>query len=253
MPRAVHTLNAQNKENNPTFRSKMHFKPDNASSHHSSGAPASTTSSSGTFTAARTPSRFAAEQNKLRMNLSYKDAVEQKQDKVPTRNFYGSQKKFPNQLHVDHKPKKKDKAAANLTKKGLINKINMISKTNPPGLGGYHDDNLEFHTGHGHTPSRSLYESSLESSTHPKKFVENRDFNHKNSTCLNQSVVNRDLNLSNSTVLKKSSAEAPTSQIVANSNHDTPASPSSNVNSAAASLSDGKLQLKSYEIGFKVC
>ena len=251
MPRAVHTLDAQNQESNPTFRSEMHFKPDNASSHHSSGAPASTTSSSGTFTAARTPSRFAAEQNKLRINLSYKDAVEQKQDKVPTGNFYSSQRKFETEVHVDHKLKKKDKDAAKMTKKGLINKINMKSKTNPPGLGGYYDNDLDFYTGH--TPPRSLYESSLESSTHPKKFVENRDFNLKNSTCLNQSAVNRDLNLSNSTLLKQSSAEAPTSQIVANSNHDTPASPSSNVNSAAASLSDGKLKLKSYEIGFKVC
>ena len=154
MPRAVHTLDAQNKENNPTFRSEMHFKPDYTSSHHSSGAPASTTFSSGTFTAARTPSRFATEQNKLRINQSYKDAVEQKQDKVPTRKFYGPRKKFETEVHVNQKLKKKDKVAAKITKKGLIKKINMKSRSNPPGLGGYYDNNLDFHTGH--TPPRSL-------------------------------------------------------------------------------------------------
>ena len=77
----------------------------------------------------------------------------------------------------------------------------MKSRTNPPGLGGHYDNNLEFHTGH--TPPRSLYESSLELSL-PKKVVENRDFNLKNSRSFNKSAENGDLNLSNSTILKQS-------------------------------------------------
>ena len=238
MPRAVHTLDAQNKENNPTFRSEMRLKPDYTSSHHSSGAPASTTfSSSGTFTAARTTARFAASQNKIKENLSYRDAMEQKQEKFPTSNFYGPQKNCKTEEKGKNRHKKKEKVeASSSAKKVLIDKINMKSRMNPPGLDGFYDDELNFHTGY--TPPRPLIEHSSISSKHIKKIDESKDINLSNSFHSDQHSPGFGFT---------------PSRVAATSGEDTSSSLSNTISSATTSISNGTAsQLKSYEIGFKV-
>jgi len=236
MTRLVHISENRNKEKYSSFRSKRQFESEHdASSLNSSMESESTASSSGTFTAARTTSRFSADQNKLRSNLSYKDAVEQKQDKVSTCNFYGSQKSFETDVFVTQKPKNKRVYAnkSKSAKQGLIDKINMKSKMNPPGLLGYFDDELEFHTGNTPPPRLLHNESSSESSTY---------HNSKNN------IEKRDLNLSNSVVLNQSSDDV--ASHVPDSSKDT-SSPSSTFNITAAPSLDKALQLKSHEIGFK--
>ena len=239
MPRAVHLFEYQYKGTDSSLRSKMQLKSEHTSSLRPLEASASSaTLSSGTFTAARTISRFAASQNKIKENLSYKDALEQKQEKFPPSNFYGPQKNCETEEQGKNRHKKKEKVEVpSSAKKVLIDKINMKSRMNPPGLDGFYDDELIFHTGY--TPPRPLIEHSSISSKHIKNIDESKDINLSNSFHSDQHSPGFGI--------------APSSHVAATSGEETPSSPSNTFSSATTSISNGTAsQLKSYEIGFKV-